>query len=57
MKRGSRQGKSIDLKRWITYEIPVYPENAQQEIVERLDIVADIISSRKQELEKLDELI
>lgn len=44
MKRGSRQGKSIDLKRWITYEIPVYPENAQREIVERLDIVADIIS-------------
>lgn len=54
---GADKEKSIDLKRWITYEIPVYPENAQREIVERLDIVADIISSRKQELEKLDELI
>ncbi len=57
MKRGSRQGKSIDLSRWISYEIPVYPENIQEEIVTRLDTVQRIINARNHELEALDELI
>ena len=57
MKRGSRQGKSIDLSRWITYEIPVYPVDIQSKIVERLNIVQDIIEMRRTELQKLDELI
>ena len=57
MKRGSRQGKSIDLSRWIGYEIPIYPLEMQAEIVDRLDRVQTIISARQQELEKLDELI
>ncbi len=57
MKRGSRQGKSIDLSRWITYEIPVYPAQMQTEIVERLDAVQRIINTRQQELTALDDLI
>ena len=54
MKRGSRQGKSIDLSRWITYEIPVYPAQTQAEIVVRLDTVQRIIDARRQELAALD---
>ena len=57
MKRGSRQGKSIDLKRWITYEIPVYPSSMQSEIVDRLNRVNRIIKDREQQLIALDELI
>lgn len=57
VKRGSRQGKSIDLKRWITYRIPVYPESVQAEIVKRLDSVKAILSLREQELNALDDLI
>ena len=57
MKRGSRQGKSIDLSRWVEYQIPVYPIDMQLEIVERLNHVQKIIDSRKQEIECLDDLI
>ncbi len=57
MRRGSRQGKSIDLDRWITYEIPVYPVQAQKAIVERLDRVQRVIDARQRELSDLDELI
>ena len=57
MKRGSRQGKSIDLSRWIDYEIPVYPSEEQKEIVHSLDVVSTIIEQRLNELKRLDELI
>ena len=57
MKRGSRQGKSIDLSRWIAYEIPVYSAESQTEIVERLDSVQRIIDARQQQLSALDDLI
>ena len=57
MKRGSRQGKSIDLGRWITYEIPVYPVSAQKAIVDRLDRVQRVIDARQRELTALDDLI
>ena len=36
-KRGSRQGKSIDLKRWLTYKIPVYSQKDQIVIEENLN--------------------
>ena len=39
------------------YEIPLYPESEQAEIVSVLDRTRSIISSREQELKKLDELI
>ena len=57
VKRGSRQGKSIDLKRWLEYEIPVYDVCNQEKIVLKLDKVTNVISMRKQQLQKLDELI
>ena len=57
MKRGSRQGKSIDLHRWIGYEIPVYPQNTQLEIVDRLNRVQSIVDLRKRELEEFNGLI
>ena len=57
MKRGSRQGKSIDLGRWITYEIPVYPTQTQNAIVNRLNKVQKIINARQRELSALDDLI
>ena len=57
MKRGSRQGKSIDLKAWIEYSIPVYPQARQSEIVEHLNVVQSIIAHRQRQLQKLDELV
>ena len=57
MKRGSRQGKSIDLDRWVGYEIPVYPYEVQLEIVDRLKLVQSIIDQFQQELDKIDILI
>jgi len=57
MKRGSRQGKSIDLAKWIRYEIPIYPDDMQLEIVDHLNRVQIIISLRQGELTALDELI
>ena len=57
VKRGSRQGKSIDLKRWITYEIPVYPMEVQHEIVDNLNRVKKIITFRQHQLTELDNLV
>lgn len=57
MKRGSRQGKSIDLGQWIAYEIPIYPVEMQLEIVDHLNKVQNIISLRQCELIALDGLI
>lgn len=57
VKRGSRQGKTVDLKRWLTYEIPVYDEASQAEIVDHLDRAQLLIELRQKQLEKLDELI
>ena len=57
VKRGSRQGKTVDLKRWLTYEIPVYDESTQKEIVDRLNRANLLITQRKQQLELLEQLI
>ena len=57
VKRGSRQGKTIDLKRWLTYEIPVYDAVRQSEIVDRLDRVSALIEKRQEQLLHLDELV
>ncbi len=57
MKRGSRQGKSIDLGRWITYEIPVYEPGDQLEIVDRLNRAQNLITQRQSQLSALDDLI
>ena len=57
MKRGSRQGKSIDLNAWIKYKIPVFDEAKQSEIVACLQSAQRVIEQRQQELQKLDDLI
>ena len=57
VKRGSRQGKTVDLKRWLTYEIPVYDEQSQTEIVNHLNRAQSLIELRQKQLEKLNELI
>lgn len=57
VKRGSRQGKTIDLKSWLTYEIPVHDISTQTAIVAKLDKVTALIAVRKQQLAKLDELV
>ena len=57
VKRGSRQGKSIDLKRWLTYQIPVYDKETQLDIVYRLEIALKLIKLREQQLQKLNELV
>ena len=57
VKRGSRQGKTIDLKRCMTYEIPVYDENRQQEIVDRLNRISELIEKRQEQLVQLSELV
>lgn len=56
-KRGSRQGKSIDLKAWFHYLIPVYEIDGQLQIVSTLHKIQSIIDDRMQELQKLDDLV
>ena len=56
-KRGSRQGKSIDLKAWLNYFIPVYEINGQLQIVSTLQKIQSIIDYRMQELQKLGDLV
>ena len=57
VKRGSRQGKTVDLKRWLTYKIPVYNEKIQAEIVDYLNRAHLLVELRQKQLEKLDELV
>ena len=57
VKRGSRQGKSIDLKRWLTYEIPVFDERKQAEIVTVLDRISTQVANRQEQLELFEQLV
>ena len=57
VKRGSRQGKSIDLKRWLTYEIPVFDERKQAEIVAVLDRISTQVANRQEQLELFEQLV
>ena len=57
VKRGSRQGKSIDLKRWLTYEIPVFDECEQAEIVAVLDRISTQVENRQEQLELFEQLV
>lgn len=53
----SRQGKTIDFKRWLTYEIPVYKRKMQIDIVYELDIIHEAIDKLCSKLSMLVELI
>ena len=53
----ARQGKTVDIKRWLDYSIPVYDLNVQQDIVYELDTIKEEIDMHKMELANLDELV
>ena len=55
--RGSRQGKTLDLKRWLTDELRLHDEKDQKIIVQTLNVVKQLISQKEAELVKLDNLI
>ena len=55
--RGSRQGKTLDLKRWLTDELRLHDEKDQKIIVQTLNAVKQLISQKEAELVKLDNLI
>ena len=55
-KRGSRQGKTIDFSRWLNYAIPVYSEEIQSKIVNKLNKVSFIIKKREKLLKLYDQL-
>lgn len=57
VKRGSRQGKTIDLKRWLKYEIPVWNAEMQIEIANKLDYVSNLIIARNEQIALFDELV
>lgn len=57
VKKRSRQGKTVELSRWLTYKIPVYSLNKQKEIVNRIDSVQELIEASELLLAKLDELV
>jgi len=57
VKRGSRQGKSIDLKRWLAYEMSVHDNDVQKEIVRNLGRIEAVIRQKEAELQKFDDLI
>lgn len=56
-KRGARQGKSIELKKWLTYEIPVYNIEEQNKIVSKLNLITEIIECGEERILLYDELI
>ncbi len=56
MVASARQGKTVDLKRWKKYKIPIYDEPIQQEIIEKLNTISKGINILNQILGKLDEL-
>ena len=56
-KRGSRQGKTIDFSRWLNYAIPVYSEEVQSKIVNKLNKVSFIIRKREKLLKLYDQLV
>ena len=55
--RGSRQGKTLDLKRWLTDELCLHDEKDQKIIVHTLNTVKQLINQKEAELVELDNLI
>lgn len=53
----ARQGKTVDLKRWIKYEIPFYGEKKQLEIVHTLDRLSYAIDLLNRKFKQLEELV
>lgn len=56
-KRGTRQGKTIDLKRWLGYRIYLPSKERQAAVVRRLDAVERQIGDCKAMGQRLDDLV
>lgn len=56
-KRGTRQGKTIDLKRWLGYRIYLPSKERQAAVVRRLDAVERQIDDCKSMGQRLDDLV
>lgn len=57
MVASARQGKTVDLKRWIKYEIPLCSVEEQREIVRTLDMISHGIDLLNDKFVKLEELV
>ena len=53
----ARQGKSVDFKKMLEYEIPVYSERDTQTILFNLSKIEDVILNLDSQLEKMDLLV
>ncbi len=53
----ARQGKSVDFKKMLEYEIPVYSESDTQTILYNLSKIENIILNLDSQLEKMDLLV
>ena len=53
----ARQGKTVDIKSWLEYRIPVYDEETQEFIVKRLDTITNGISNLQNQFDTLDEIV
>ena len=56
-KRGTRQGKTIDLKRWLGYRIYLPSKERQVAVVRRLDAIERQIDNCKSMGQRLDDLV
>ena len=50
VKQSARQGKTIDFKRWLDFEIPVPNEDTQAQIVESLESIKSLITCQEEML-------
>ena len=57
VKQSARQGKTIDFKRWLEFEIPVPNESIQSQIVESLENIKNLITCQEEELDLMNELV
>ena len=52
-----RQGKTVDIKRWLDYKVVVYSIETQTKIVDNIDKINDLISKQQKALILLDNLV
>lgn len=55
--KSCRQGKSVDVSEWLTYEIPIYSFEIQCAMAENLDLILEQIEVTKRYANKLDDLV
>lgn len=53
----ARQGKSVDFKKMLKYEIPIYSDSDTDSILYNLGVIEDIISNLDNQIEKMDLIV